>query len=46
MSDIKYRLCEIKINKHKGTSLTGSVSMATASAVTPFVVISHIPETK
>lgn len=36
----------MKINKHKGTSLTGSVSMTTANAVTPFVVTSHIPETK
>jgi hypothetical protein len=36
----------MKINKQKGTSLTQSVSMATASAVTPFVVTSHIPETK
>jgi len=36
----------MEINKHKGTSLTGSVSMATASAVTPFVVTSHIPENK
>jgi len=37
----------MKINKHKGTSLIGSVPMATAStAVTPFVVTSHIPENK